>query len=156
MSIIRFYGPRDSYGCFSNFSKHPIVVNGITFLTSEHYFQSRKFEGTPYEWQIIRAFSPSEAAKMGRSRQYPLRQDWDQIKLNVMRYALYYKFTQHLDIQKILLDTQDAYIVEHTSRDSYWGDGSSEKMEGVIGPGENMLGRLLMELRNYLRSCPRD
>ena len=62
-----------------------------------------------------------------------------------MREALRAKFSQHQDLRKILLDTGDAEIVEHTSNDSYWGDGGD-------GSGKNMLGRLLMEVRDELRA----
>lgn len=58
-----------------------------------------------------------------------------------MRKALYTKFTRHLNLQKILLDTQNAELIEHTTRDSYWADGGDSS-------GKNMLGKLLMELRD--------
>ena len=53
------------------------------------------------------------------------------------------KFTQHPKLKKVLLDTGDRKIVEHTKRDSYWGDGGD-------GSGKNMLGILLMKLRSEL------
>jgi ribA/ribD-fused uncharacterized protein len=62
-----------------------------------------------------------------------------------MREAVRAKFTQHEDLRKILLGTQDALLVEHTPRDSYWGDGGD-------GSGKNMLGRILMEIRAELRA----
>ena len=35
-------------------------------------------------------------------------------------------------------------IMEHTEKDAYWGDGGD-------GSGKNMLGRILMEVRDELR-----
>jgi len=81
---------------------------------------------------------------MGRDRKLPLRRDWESVKENIMRRALYAKFTQHPDLKKLLLSTGDAKLVEHTERDSYWGDGGD-------GSGKNRLGYLLMELREKLR-----
>ncbi len=62
-----------------------------------------------------------------------------------MREALKAKFTQNEDLKNILLETGDAILVEHTENDNYWGDGGD-------GNGKNMLGKLLMELREELRS----
>ncbi len=46
-----------------------------------------------------------------------------QVKDRIMQEAVLAKFTQHRDIRKILLSTGDAILIEHTDRDSYWGDG---------------------------------
>lgn len=89
------------------------------------------------------------AARMGRDRKKPLRRDWESVKVGVMRDAVRAKFTQHADIREILLSTGDAKIVEHTERDSYWGDGGD-------GSGKNMLGRILMEIRDELKESPPD
>lgn len=114
------------------------------YKTSEHYFQAKKFEGTPHEEKVRVSSGPSQAASMGRDRKLPLRRDWESVKENIMRRALYAKFTQHPDLKRLLLSTGDAKLVEHTERDSYWGDGGD-------GSGKNRLGHLLMELREKLR-----
>jgi ribA/ribD-fused uncharacterized protein len=49
---IYFYGTRDRYGCFSNFSPHGFELDGVYWPTSEHYFQAQKFAGTPHVDQI--------------------------------------------------------------------------------------------------------
>jgi ribA/ribD-fused uncharacterized protein len=49
MNVIRFYSVGAEYGCFSNFSPHPIRLKGKTWPTSEHFFQAQKFAGTPDE-----------------------------------------------------------------------------------------------------------
>jgi ribA/ribD-fused uncharacterized protein len=85
------------------------------------------------------------AARMGRSRERPLRRDWEDVKDDVMREALRAKFTQHENLRSLLLGTGNAEIIEHTSNDAYWGDGAD-------GSGKNMLGKLLMELRAELRN----
>ena len=141
---IRFYSVRDEYGEFSNFSCHPIRVGGGRWPTTEHYFQAQKFAGTPHAQAIRLARTPSEAARLGRSRKIRLRRDWDSVKIGVMRDALRAKLQQHDDVRDLLLATGDAKLIEHTANDSYWGDGGD-------GTGKNMLGRLLMELRDELR-----
>jgi ribA/ribD-fused uncharacterized protein len=84
------------------------------------------------------------AARMGRDRKKPLRRDWESVKTDIMREVVRAKFTQHADIRKVLLATGDATIVEHTANDSFWGDGGD-------GSGKNMLGRILMEVREELK-----
>lgn len=143
---IHFYSTRDEYGCFSNFSPHPVRLKDKVWPTSEHYFQAQKFAGHPDEEEIRQAASPMVAARMGRSRKRPFRSDWEAVKLDIMRDAVRAKFTQHADLQAVLLGTGDAVLVEHTKNDSYWGDGGD-------GTGQNWLGRILMEIRNELKSA---
>jgi len=142
--VINFYSTKDAYGCFSNFSRHHIFLKDKVWKTSEHYFQAQKFAGTSDEEELRLTDSPMEVAKMGRDRKRPLRQDWEIVKDDIMREALKAKFTQHEDLKKILLETGDAILVEHTKNDSYWADGGD-------GGGKNMLGILLMELREELK-----
>jgi N-glycosidase YbiA len=142
--VINFYSTKDEYGCFSNFVAYPFELKGKVWRTTEHYFQAQKFAGTEHEEELRLAASPMVVARMGRSRQRPLRRDWEVVKDDIMREALRAKFTQHEDLKKILLETGDAELVEHTRNDRYWGDGGD-------GSGLNMLGKLLMELRDELR-----
>ena len=144
MGTINFYSVSEPYGCFSNFSPHPIKLGGKTWPTSEHYFQAMKFVGTPDEEEIRQAKSPMIAARMGRSRKRPLRKDWESVKDSIMHELVTAKFTQHADLREILLETGDAKIVEHTENDNYWGDGGD-------GSGKNRLGQILMRVRGELR-----
>lgn len=144
-AVINFYRTGDGYGCFSNFAPYPIELKGKVWPTSEHYFQAQKFAGTEHEEAIRRVKSPTVAARMGRDRKKPLRPDWEAVKDGVMRTAVRAKFRQHPELRELLLATGDATIVEHTERDAYWGDGGD-------GSGRNMLGRILMEVRDELRA----
>jgi N-glycosidase YbiA len=141
MKTIEFYSTKGPYGCFSNFSRHPVTISGKVWPTTEHFFQARKFIGTSHEEAVRLAKSPMDAARMGRDRKRPLRKDWEDVKENVMYMALQAKFEQHKDFRDALMGTGDAIIVEHTTNDSYWGDGGD-------GTGSNRLGHLLMRLRN--------
>lgn len=145
MKQILFYRVSESYGALSNFSPHPIELKGRTWPTSEHYFQAQKFAGTEHEEAVRLAKSPTIAARMGRSRERPLRPDWETVKNDIMREALQAKFTQHAELRSLLLSTGDSELVEHTTKDRYWGDGGD-------GCGKNRLGQLLMELREQLRA----
>jgi N-glycosidase YbiA len=149
MERIDFYSTRDAYGCFSNFAAYPIELDGKRWPTSEHYFQAQKFDDAAHIEKIRLTPSPMIAARLGRSRKVPIRRDWERVKDDVMRRAVLAKFTQHSELRETLLATGDARIVEHTTNDSYWGDGGD-------GSGRNMLGRILMEIREELRATSNE
>jgi ribA/ribD-fused uncharacterized protein len=136
--FIRFYETNIPYGCFSNFAKYPIELDGKKWATTEHYFQAQKFVGTEYEEEIRHAETPIKAAILGRDINRPLRKDWDECKL-----AIQAKVDQHANVKSILLSTGDGTIIEQTNNDSFWGDGGD-------GKGHNNLGKILMEVRNRL------
>lgn len=56
----------------------------------------------------------------------------------------YAKRETHADIRAVLLSTTDELIVENSPIDYYWGCGAD-------GSGKNMLGQILMEVREILR-----
>lgn len=143
---IRFYRTNEPYGEFSNFAKFPILLKGQVWPTTEHYFQAQKFVGTEYEEKVRCAKSASEAAQMGRDRSLPRRADWQQKKEEIMLDALRAKFSQHPELKTLLLSTDDALLVEHTTNDSHWADGGD-------GSGKNRLGVLLMRLRDEIRQA---
>lgn len=142
--VIRFYRVSEEYGEFSNFASYAIGIDNKRWPTSEHYFQAQKFLEVAYQEEIREAKSPKIAAELGRSRKRPLRRDWESVKDSVMRKAVLAKFTQHEELKALLLSTGNAKLIEHTEKDSYWGDGGD-------GSGKNMLGRILMEVREQLR-----
>jgi ribA/ribD-fused uncharacterized protein len=144
MHRIEFYKVKDRYGEFSNFAPFPIVIDGKTWPTTEHYFQGQKFPGTEREEAIRLTASPMIAARMGRSRRFPLRADWEEAKDQIMYRALLAKFTQHETLKNLLLATGDADVIEHSRNDSYWADAGD-------GTGKNQLGKLLMQVREELR-----
>lgn len=143
--VINFYSVGDEFGEFSNFAAYQITIDGERWPTSEHYFQAQKFDDQAYRAKIRKANSPMLAARLGRDRKQKLRRDWESAKVNVMRDAVRAKFTQHSDLRALLLSTGEAKLVEHTENDDYWGDGGN-------GKGKNMLGRILMQVRESLRS----
>jgi len=145
MGTINFYGRSFPYFEFSNFARnYPITINNVSWPTTEHYFQAQKFHDFELQKEIRCAKTPAIAANMGRDRSKPLRKDWEVIKDSIMREAVVAKFNQHPDLTELLLSTGEAKLVEHTEKDSYWGDGGD-------GSGKNKLGIILMEVRANLR-----
>lgn len=143
--VIRFYSVTDDYGELSNFAPYSIQLDQHTWPTVEHDFQANKFLDKTYQQKIRKTSNPTQAAILGRDRKQKLRKDWESIKVQVMRRALEAKFQQHPELCDLLLGTGDAKLIEHTENDAYWGDGGN-------GKGKNMLGQLLMEVRQQLRN----
>ena len=143
--VINFYGSKLPFYEFSNFYPAEIDIDSKKYPTSEHYFQAMKFFPEEEIMEKVRlAKSPGIAAKIGRDRSLPLRIDWEEVKDDIMYDAIYAKFTQNSTLKDVLLSTGDKLLVEHTKNDFYWGDGGD-------GSGKNMLGTLLMKLRNELK-----
>lgn len=144
-----FYRVNDPYGCFSNFAPYCFELNSKTWKTSEHYFQAQKFAGSEYEEEIRQLDTAMRAAKKGRDRRLPLRSDWEEIKDRTMYEAVYAKFSQNPEIADILLETGSNELIEKTTTDYYWGCGSNLM-------GKNMLGKILMQVRDQLRVTKED
>ena len=142
---IRFYSVGDEWGEFSNFAPFPIVLSKKTWPTTEHYFQAQKFKDPAARERVRKAKTPRLAARIGRDRKNKLRRDWESVKVQVMTDAVRAKFQQHEDLRELLMSTGEAKLVEHTSNDAYWGDGGD-------GSGRNMLGVVLMRVRDELSS----
>ena len=73
--------------------------------------------------EIQAAPTPEFAAKIGRNPKHQPRPDWDLRKCEIMYGAVWQKFTSHLNIGQILVDTQAAEIVEDSPLDYFWGCG---------------------------------
>lgn len=141
---ITFYRVNEPYGDFSNFSRHPFELDGYTWPTVEHYYQAQKFIGLPQFHIIRQAKNAYEARLLGNNRDWPLRPDWDEVRLEMMWRALWTKFTTHAEPRTLLLATGEEEIVEASPYDPSWGAGPA-------GDGENLFGRMLVRLRAELR-----
>ena len=93
---------------------------------------------------IATAKTPGQAKRAGRKA--VLRHDWEDVKMNVMRKALRKKFSDP-ELKAKLLATGDQILEEgNTWHDKYWG------VDSVTREGKNMLGKILMEIRDELRA----
>ena len=141
VTINRFSG---THTFLSNFYHHKMTIKGITYLTNEHYFQSKKtLDEKEANW-IIKSVSAKEAKYRGRK--ITLRKDWNQIREKVMLDGLICKF-KDLDLLKKLIATYPDILIEgNTWHDNFWGDCHCPRCRKIIG--KNKLGELLMKVRN--------
>jgi len=142
---IQFYGPHEPYGFLSNWFASSIFLKGKIWPSVEHYYQAQKMNGTEYEELCRRLRSPREAYEMSRRPDIPIRSDWDQVKDDVMYEAVFAKFIQNPDLGEQLMATVDSDLIEASPIDNYWGIGRD-------GNGKNMLGKILMSVREKLIS----
>lgn len=130
------------YAFLSNFYESPIEQDRIIYPTVEHYFQAQKTLDFEERLMIARAGTPGQAKRMGRS--VTLRKDWEDVKLEVMEFAVREKFTTHAELRKQLIATGDEELVEgNWWKDRFWGV--------CEGTGQNHLGQILMKVRDELK-----
>lgn len=139
---------RGEHYFLSNFYPAPTTLGGIDYPTAEHAFQAQKEVGDEFKLQVARAATPKEAKALGR--QADLRADWDDIKERVMIAVVHRKFGQNPDLAAKLFATDDALLVEGNSwHDQSWGSCNCSVHIGI--PGNNLLGKALMDARAALR-----
>lgn len=129
---------KGEYGFLSNFYASPIVMLGFQFPTVEHAFQAMKmttFEH--FEW-VRTCNGPGSAKKL--AHRLKIRDDWESVKIQVMRECLLQKFAIR-ELREKLERTRPHDLVEgNTWNDCFWGV--------CRGVGHNHLGKLLMEIRD--------
>ena len=135
-------GFKNQYAFLSNFYPAPITFEGLLYPTSEHLYQALKTEISSEHEFVRSAGTPGESKRRGR--RVTVRENWNAIKITVMRKVVLEKFRQNPELEKRLLDTGDALLVEsNTWNDTFWGV--------CRGKGENYLGLILMNVRLELK-----
>ena len=138
-----------------------IVINSVTYRSTEHYYQSRKFRDATsqehiclYERPIQAKFAAralcnkaqrKETLSAGATIQLIPIAEWDARKEAIMFEATFAKYRQHKLLRQLLLMTGDQLIIKPNTHDEYWGCGKDGKS------GLNRLGHVLMEVRRVLR-----
>ena len=146
-----FRSTRGRWGIFNNFTRlpGPISAADLDFETSEHLYQASKFRQSPdVQARIAGARTARDATKIGRDTANDPDADWDGRRIDAMRWAIRMKREAHPDpVDAALEKTGDRMIVEASKSDSFWG----ARPEGDKLVGQNVLGRLWMELRQQIR-----
>lgn len=132
---------RGNHRFLSNFHPAEVELDGETYPTVEHAYQAAKTLDASERRFVRTAASAKEAKERGQG---VLKQpNWDNLRYGVMLRLLRQKFG-HRDLGDLLLATQEAKLIEGNT----WGDTTW----GVCrGKGKNMLGVLLMQVRDELR-----
>lgn len=152
-----FYRERDQFGCFSNFKKARIIVDGQEFVCNEQYImymKARLFNDHVIAQKILQTSDPMKIKAYGREIKGFDEQIWTQNREKIADQCNRAKFTQNEDLKKILLSTGDVLIAEASPNDKIWGIG----VDTVVGKdinkwkGLNILGQSLMRIRQEISS----
>jgi len=152
MTTISFTKVDLAYGWLGNMSPHRVKYEEKWWETTEALFQALRFEDEVIREEIRKAKSPMTAkmkAKAHKVRAMRRIEPMSPVDLENMRLVLRLKLKYHPKLRQQLLATGDAVIVEDCSARSAspWGC----QKQGGEWVGENILGRLWMELRDEVR-----
>ena len=137
---------KDEWRELGNFARTPLNVNGVPFRNSEQLFQLMKFTDEEPVRAVYQATNPKYTAKHWEKTHR--RADWGSIIVDAMKFCLMVKFEQSEVFREKLLQTKNFFIVEdQTSFPKKAADTWGTKLVGAEYVGPNLLGRLLMELR---------
>ncbi len=135
------------FAFLSNFYDAPVVYDGITYKNTEAAFQAQKTTSIPKRLEFAN-FTASQSKKEGRK--LALRQDWEEVKGQVMYEICLAKFTQNEELKMKLLSTDGHHLIEGNHwHDNTWGNCTCEKCAFV--QGQNRLGVILMKIRERLK-----
>lgn len=155
-NVIGFTKVALPYGWLGNMSPYPIDFGGKTWRTSEALFQALRFKDLEIQELIRLEKSPMSAKMVMKANEKSLSVEKHSEKdVRNMKMCLVFKLLQHPDLIEELINTGDAIIVEDvTARGDkggnlFWGAMRVENEDGFHWIGENTLGKLWMELREY-------
>lgn len=138
---IRYFDGKNRY--LSNFYEAPIEYNGLSYKNNEAAFQAQKVLDNETREQFCE-LPPNLAKRLGRK--VKLREDWDEVKVDIMKEICRTKFETHPNLMDRLLTTGNRPLVEGNDwNDTFWG------VDDENG-GENNLGKILMELREEFKN----
>lgn len=130
---------RDEYSWLSNFAPVSVKLDNVFYPSIENAYQAAKVLD-PNDRRQFQICSASQAKKL--SKMVKIRDDWDNVKLLVMRHLCQQKFRQQPYKSK-LIATGNAELEEGNSwGDNYWGVCN--------GHGLNYLGKLITDVRTEL------
>ncbi len=138
----RIWGFED-HGFLSNFASSRVEFEGMFFPTVEHGFVAAKTLDVSQREHIQTIATPGRVKRFGRK--LVLRADWEEVKVDVMRQLVSAKFFTHENLGDLLIGTAPLPIFEANGwGDKVWG------VDAVTGQGANLLGIILMEVRESL------
>ncbi|BDU38107.1 TPA: NADAR family protein [Vibrio parahaemolyticus] len=146
-----FLKTTEKWGKLSNMARgFPLAINGYHIANSEALYQACRFPHRPdIQEKIITQKNPMDAKSIARHFDAATSEDWMERRVFIMKWCLRVKLAQNWDaFSKELLATQDLHIVEISFKDKFWG---ATPVTGDRLLGQNVLGRLLMELREQIK-----
>lgn len=157
--MIGFFHENEEYGCFSNWYHAEFDYAGKHYANSEQFMMYHKvlmFSKFDLAEQIMQTTDPAKCKKIAGQKFPEFDSDlWNKTCTTIVKRGVKAKFAQNKDILEILLNTGNALLAECSPYDEKWGIGIdiTDPNRFVIAnwKGRNLLGRILMEVREELR-----
>lgn len=150
-----FWKDDEENGWFSNWYRRTFVIDDFEYLHVEQYMMAQKaklFHDSARYTAILRASDPAECKDLGKKVTPFDSKTWAAARYEIVKAANRAKYEQNPDLQAKLLNTGNAILAEASPRDKIWGIGLDAQTATNISldkwPGKNLLGRILMELRD--------
>ncbi len=147
------FGGRDDR--LSNFHRCNFEYNGQLYTTREQAFQHQKalFIGNKEIAEtMLKMRDPSMIKKIAKC--LPKSEEWIQIERRIFTEICLHAAKQDFAYEKALLDTEGSYLVEAVIGDFKWGSGINMYATGHTLlqhiPGENLMGKILMNVRDEI------
>jgi ribA/ribD-fused uncharacterized protein len=153
-NCVTFSKTKESFGGFSNMStEYPIVVKGVVFPTSEHFYQCMKYVDHPQvQREIIGEKNPLLMKNKQKKHRGLIRKDWEDLKEVIMEITVHLKLVSHwVKFGNLLMETGEKEIVEISKKDSFWGM-IPQVSDSAVLVGENKLGGILSRFRELIRT----
>ena len=149
-----FWLDNEKYGEFSNWFVRPFVIDDFKYFCVEQYMMAQKaklFHDAENYTKILRANTAKGCKWLGKQVTPFDAKAWDAVKYDVVKAGNRAKYEQNPDLKEMLLSTGDSIMAEASPKDYVWGIAmdakTAAKTDPAEWPGENLLGRILMELR---------
>lgn len=133
----------------SNFATVSISSGNYLFPSVEHAYMSEKSDSK--EWKLFCSNDDNPAGVVKKASYHEkLVDDWHKKKVEIMKRFLIQKFNQE-PYKTLLLKTGSQHISEgNWWNDTFWGVCLK------LNSGQNILGRLIMDIRNDLVDSMRN
>lgn len=134
----------EPWGILGNFGHAKLTVRGVEFPSSELLFQMMKFRDAESTQQMWKARSKQMAKHL--ENEGKRRADWGPMLIDALKFAIMTKYEQCEEFRSELERSKGLFIVEDETKRASTSYGT--KLHDGFYEGSNLLGRLLMELRD--------
>lgn len=145
-------------GPFSQWHPSKFEIDGVEFSTAEQYMMYKKallFHDYKIAGAIMRTDNPKQQKALGREVRGFKSDKWEKYAKQFVYEGNYAKFTQNVDLLKLLLETEGTTLVEASPFDKIWGIGLAEDNPKAQSrdtwEGKNWLGEVLTDVRDEIR-----
>ena len=140
-------------GGLFNGSKYSFIIDGKRWPSVDHYLYAKRFEGTLFEEEIRKSPTIFKARRLATTFRtfyiedeytgirikkkvygggiYHMRNDWNEVEMELTEIAIEAKLKQHPHLQKLLVDTGDATL---SHKDSIYTGPILEKLRPRFSP----------------------